>query len=112
MKWTRFSVVFSGCAVVTALATVLAEQPSNPRQTTAAKFVVKPDALMAQADLDPTVLRDKAIRVMETYCVSCHGMEKQKGDVRFDALETIDPVDQQKLYENAKAGVALAGDAA
>ena len=61
----------------------------------------------AQADLDPTVLRDKAMRVMETYCVSCHGPEKQKGDVRFDALETIDPVDQQKLYKSAKEALHL-----
>ncbi|MEZ6057581.1 MAG: c-type cytochrome domain-containing protein [Planctomycetaceae bacterium] len=69
--------------------------------------MVKADTPKAQADLDPTVLRDKAMRVMETYCISCHGPEKQKGDVRFDALDTIDPVDQQKLYENTKMALHL-----
>ncbi|MEZ6104518.1 MAG: DUF1588 domain-containing protein [Pirellulaceae bacterium] len=107
MMSTRFLVVFSGCAVVTALAAVLAEQPSDPRQSATAQFVVKADTPKAQADLDPTVLRDKAMRVMETYCISCHGPEKQKGDVRFDALDTIDPVDQQKLYENTKMALHL-----
>lgn len=55
----------------------------------------------AGAAQDPTVLRDQATRVMGTYCVSCHGPEKQKGSVRFDALDAIDPVDQQKLYKKA-----------
>jgi mono/diheme cytochrome c family protein len=107
MAWTRFSVVLGGCAVVTALAAVLAEPPSAPPQTTVPQIVVKTDAPKAQTDLDPTVLRDKAMRVMETYCFSCHGPKKQQGEVRFDALETIDPVDQQKLYENAKKALHI-----
>lgn len=53
--------------------------------------------------MDPTILRDKAMQVMEPHCYSCHGAEKQKGDVRFDALEAIDPVDLQKLLLDAKA---------
>lgn len=60
------------------------------------------DPTDANSKLDSNVLRDKALRVMETYCVSCHGLEKPKGDVRFDSLETIDQVDQQKLYKNTK----------
>ncbi|MFT5127489.1 MAG: mono/diheme cytochrome c family protein, partial [Rhodothermales bacterium] len=61
-----------------------------------------------QPELDPTVLKDKATTVMETYCISCHGPEKQKGDVRLDALAAIDPVDLQKLYATAKEMVHFA----
>ena len=56
----------------------------------------------AQLTADPTVLRADATAVLNAYCVSCHGQEKQKGKVRLDALETIDPVDQQKLYANMR----------
>ena len=52
--------------------------------------------------LNPTELHDRAMRVMETYCASCHGPEMQEGEIRFDALEAIDPVDQQKLFGNVK----------
>ena len=52
--------------------------------------------------IDPVVLKERATKVMETYCVSCHGPDKQKGKVRLDALETIDPVDLQKLLGTTK----------
>ena len=41
-------------------------------------------------DLNPSELHDRALKVMKTRCVSCHGPEKQKGDIRLDKLETID----------------------
>jgi hypothetical protein len=47
------------------------------------------------------------MRVMETHCFSCHGPGKQKGDVRFDALELIDPVDLQKLFEASREALRL-----
>ena len=52
--------------------------------------------------IDPVVLKERAMQVMETYCVSCHGPDKQKGKVRLDALDTIDPVDLQKLFGTTK----------
>ena len=55
--------------------------------------------------LNPTQLHDKALTVMENHCVSCHGPDKQKGDIRLDELETMDPVDLQKLYALAKEAV-------
>jgi len=54
---------------------------------------------------DKRTLQAKAANVLDTYCVSCHGPDKQKGKVRFDALETIDTVDRQALF--AKAQEAL-----
>ncbi|MFK7787943.1 MAG: DUF1592 domain-containing protein, partial [Phycisphaeraceae bacterium] len=42
------------------------------------------------------------IAVMETYCYSCHGPDEQKGTVRFDKLETVDPVKLQELFGNSK----------
>lgn len=56
-------------------------------------------------DLDPTILRDEAMQIMETHCFACHGEKKQKGDIRFDALESIDPVDLQKLLAESKEQV-------
>jgi hypothetical protein len=52
--------------------------------------------------LNPTELQDRAMQVMEAHCFSCHGAKKQKGDIRFDALEAIDPVDLQKLFAESK----------
>lgn len=57
------------------------------------------------ATLNPTEWHDQALEVMERYCVSCHGPDKQKGDIRLDRLETIDPVDLQDLYALAKEAV-------
>jgi mono/diheme cytochrome c family protein len=42
------------------------------------------------------------IAVLDKYCVSCHGPENQKGSVRFDQLETTDPVQLQELFGSAK----------
>ena len=62
---------------------------------------------LAKAEIDPVALKEKATGVMNTYCVSCHGPDKQKGDVRLDALETIDPVDLQDLFGNVQEVVKL-----
>ena len=58
-------------------------------------------------EIDPVALHEQATRALDTYCVTCHGPEKQKGDLRFDALETIDPVDLQDLYANMQEVVRL-----
>ena len=51
---------------------------------------------------NPTQLHDQALAVMESRCISCHGPDKQKGDIRLDSLETIDPVDLQELFARTK----------
>ena len=66
---------------------------------------VEADPGDSEVKLNPTELHDQALKVMETYCVSCHGPKKQKGDIRLDKLETIDPVDLQELYALAKEAV-------
>lgn len=40
--------------------------------------------------------------VLNVYCISCHGPDEQKGSVRFDMLETTDPVALQTLYTETK----------
>ncbi len=54
------------------------------------------------ADKDERTLQARAHEIIEHYCISCHGPEKQKGKVRFDAMETIDAVDLQDLFLNAQ----------
>ena len=47
----------------------------------------------------PTVvLKDTAHQVLESHCISCHGPEKQKGDLRLDDFDSFDPVDLQELF--------------
>jgi mono/diheme cytochrome c family protein len=82
-------VVLSGLAVVGAL------RPGGVALTNDAQ--AEADRAKPAADLNAS-----ASLVLDTYCVSCHGPEKQKGKVRFDALETIDTVDQQDLFVRAQ----------
>ncbi len=81
--------------VIAAVVTVIAGQD------------VAADLESTKVELNPTELHGRALKVMESHCVSCHGPDKQKGDVRLDALEAIDPVDLQDLYTLAKEAVHL-----
>ena len=54
---------------------------------------------------DQQTLEAKALTVLEKYCISCHGVDKQEGDIRFDGLETIDPVNLQTLFMDAQDAV-------
>ena len=69
---------------------------------------VPPKDRISNANLDPTDLYEQATRVLNNYCVSCHGPEKQKGDLRLDSLETIDVVDRHELYINVQEVIRLA----
>ena len=53
-------------------------------------------------EIDPTDLKERATRILNNNCVSCHGPEKQKGDVQLNDLESIDAVDLQSLFINMK----------
>ena len=57
--------------------------------------------------LDPVQLKVGATKVLKTYCVSCHGPEKQKGKIRFDVLESIDAVDRQALFAQVQTSTKL-----
>jgi len=61
----------------------------------------------ANSVIDPTVLHEQASRVLNIYCVSCHGPEKQKGDLRLDSMETMDAVDRQELLSNIQEVLQL-----
>lgn len=75
-------------------------------------YVDKPDAVLHDVSYTvPLLTANNAkqsedqidpVAVMETYCFSCHGPDEQKGSVRFDKLETIDPVQLQELFGNSK----------
>ena len=62
----------------------------------------------ANTKIDPIELKEQATRVMNTYCVSCHGTDKQKGDVQLNMLETIDAVDRQGLFSKVQEVIRLA----
>lgn len=43
-------------------------------------------------------LESDAQQLLHSYCISCHGPDKQKGDIRLHALDMIGAVDQQELF--------------
>jgi mono/diheme cytochrome c family protein len=49
--------------------------------------------------------RAKATEVLNQYCVSCHGPDKQKGDVRLDDFDLIDAVALQDMLAKAREAV-------
>lgn len=59
------------------------------------------------ADRDEPTLDSDAMTVLNNYCISCHGPDKQEGSVRFDILETVDPISLQDLFGIAKERVHL-----
>ncbi len=63
---------------------------------------------ISNSKIDPTDLHEQATRALNNYCVSCHGPEKQKGDLRLDSLEAIDAVDRQELFRKAQEVIRLA----
>jgi len=94
MQFIRSKILFSGFVVIASGSAFLL-----PKKAEAELVISKTNP--SEPELDPVVLKDKAMQVMETYCFTCHGADKQKGDIRFDALESIDPVDLQTLFSDA-----------
>ena len=73
---------------------------SGPKQDDDSSLANGRDSSVSTANL-----AGRATRVLDTYCVQCHGPEKQEWKVRFDAIETIDTVDQQTLFLAAQDAV-------
>jgi mono/diheme cytochrome c family protein len=96
MHWIGYQSTF--CVFITLLVASFGQLFG---QTTSA------DDRISSPEIDPVVLHEQATRALDTYCVTCHGPEKQKGDLRFDALETMDAVDLQDLYGNILEVVRL-----
>ena len=91
MKWTRCAIGLSGFLTLGSIcfAPLVAQtQPANN--------------VRLDNKLDPIVLQEQATRILKSYCVSCHGPDKQKGEVQLDALETIDAVDRQSLLSDVQ----------
>lgn len=98
MDLVRPKFLFSGFLAIAAGSAFLSQKEAKAE-------LVLSRSTPAEPELDPIVLKDKAMQVMETYCFSCHGAEEQEGDIRFDALEAIDPVDLQTLLSDANEAV-------
>lgn len=84
MKSTSWAAVLGGLLTVCLIQSVARAEP--------------PEAGSSKAELNPTAMEDQARQVFSRYCASCHGPKKHEGEVRLDALETIDPVDRQILF--------------
>ena len=61
----------------------------------------------AAAELNHTALEERATQTISRYCVSCHGPDKQEGEVRLGSLETMDAVDRQALFGRVQDVVHL-----
>ena len=53
---------------------------------------------ISNSEIDPTVLHEQARRVMDTYCVACHGPEKQKGKLQLIPLAKAFPADRRDRW--------------
>jgi hypothetical protein len=62
----------------------------------------------SNAEIDPTDLKEQATRVLNNYCVSCHGPDKQKGDVQLNTLESIDAINRQSLLSKVQEVIHFA----
>ena len=49
---------------------------------------------------DPAELETRATKVLNDFCIACHGPDRQEGEVRLDVLESLDPVDRQHLFRD------------
>ena len=49
---------------------------------------------------DPAELETRATKVLNKFCIACHGPDRQEGEVRLDVLESLDPVDRQHLFRD------------
>lgn len=96
MKWTSFAACLSGFMASWFVCLLpLFAQTATATETT---FNTAPN---------PTELKEQATRVLSTYCVSCHGTNKQEGEVQLHSLESLDAVDQQSLFRQVQDVVHL-----
>lgn len=69
------------------------------QEGSSAALVNAPDsAIEVKSTLDAKAL-------MKQHCAACHGPDKQKGDVRFDQLDTMNEVDRNELMNLAHEAV-------
>ena len=97
MKWTSYAAGLSGFVALWSIGLVQLVAQTGPVNGAA-----------SNTELNETALAERATRVLNKYCVSCHGPDKQKGKVQLSALETIDAVDRQKLFGKAQELIQLA----
>lgn len=95
------SIYFAGVVASAVLGGVLLTQQTAEGEP-APLLAAAAESTAAAPDMDPVKLEAKAQQVLETYCISCHGPDKQKGSLRFDTMETLDPVGLQSLFGNTK----------
>ncbi len=82
MKTHKFT-VFVGAYVALTVGSICFSQKTIEAESSSAK------ARPSEPDIDPMVVKDRALKVLNTYCVSCHGPDKQRGDVRTDTLAEL-----------------------
>ena len=97
MKWTSCAAGLSGIVALWSIGLMQLVAQTGPVNGAA-----------SNTELNATALAERATRVLNKYCVSCHGPDKQKGKVQLSALETIDAVDRQKLFGKAQELIQLA----
>jgi mono/diheme cytochrome c family protein len=108
MQWTKPGPILVFLAAVVLGPIVLVQQvvQADPNDAAVSNTESR-QAGSAESALNSTALEDHATQVIRRYCVKCHGPEEQNGDVRLDALETIDAVDRQKLFAAVQEQVHL-----
>jgi mono/diheme cytochrome c family protein len=97
----HFSTLAGGGLAAGAIALLLAQPLATDRADSYGTHRVTPVA-NAEDAADVAEAVGDPLELLDTYCASCHGPDEQKGSVRFDQLDTTDPVQLQQLYTEAK----------
>ena len=113
MNWKCTATILSGFVVMIGWSDLLMQHVAHAQLPKSESPQQKPDqqqpgnAQSVAPELNPTALEDRATQVFKRYCSSCHGADKQEGEIRLDALETIDAVDRSRLFGKVQDVVHL-----
>ena len=99
MKWTKYSV---GVSVFVVLSSVC----SNSFYAQTTKVVDEANKTRPE-ESNLVELEAKSDAILKSYCSGCHGPDKQEGDLRFDELQLIEPVNRKILFEKIQDVISL-----
>ena len=99
MKWTKYSVVVSVFVVLSSVC-------SNSFYAQTTKVVDEANKTRPE-EANLVELEAKSDAILKSYCSGCHGPDKQEGDLRFDELHLIEPVNRKILFEKIQDVISL-----
>lgn len=109
MNLTRFFALFCGSTAIAIgiasfdkVTAIAGPQETGSQERDSEELMTVSSAPLSvqggSAETSAVALEEHATRVLGHYCLSCHGSDKQEGELSLAALETMDAVDRQVLF--------------